>query len=281
MDGGDLQMDLAVLGPLKISLNGTSIVPAAGKLRQLLALLGLRAGQVVPVSTLMEEVWGARIPRSAHTTLQTYILQLRRRIAAALPPQSPLAAKRILLTEYGSYTLAGPMVNSDLTTFRRLAVEGGRALDAGENARAAEVLARALDLWRGPALADVPTGSVLETEALGIDEIRIHVLEQRIEADLRLGRHTAILGELQMLVAQYPFHETFSGQLMRALTSAGHTWRALEVYRRFRDTLVAELGVDPSARLQHLHQVILGGSPDGPARTVISGQAPAVRSSEI
>jgi DNA-binding SARP family transcriptional activator len=255
-------MDLAVLGPLKITLNGRSIVPSAGKPRQLLALLALRAGQVVPVPTLMEEVWGTRIPKSAHTTLQTYILQMRRRIAAALPPRSPVAAKQILLTEYGSYRLAGPVENSDLATFRRLAATGSQALAAGENAMAADVLARALDLWRGPALADVPVGSVLETETMGMDEVRTHVLEQRIEADLRLGRHAAILGELRMLVAQHPFQENFCAQLMLALSGAGHTWRALEVYRRLRDTLVGELGVEPSARLQCLHQRILGGNPD-------------------
>jgi SARP family transcriptional regulator, regulator of embCAB operon len=179
------------------------------------------------------------------------------------------------------HTTQRPYHAADLHPAAAQAHRRGFAATIALDARAAEVLGRALDLWRGPALAGVPTGSVLETEALGIDEIRIHVLEQRIEADLRLGRYTAILGELRMLVSQYPFHETFSGQLMLALTNAGHTWRALEVYRRLRDTLVAELGVEPSARLQRLHQMILGGSPDEPLRTVISGRVPAVRSSVI
>jgi len=261
MNGEAAQIDLAVLGTLKVSLNGRSIVPTAGKPRQLLALLALRAGQVVPVPTLMEELWGARIPRSAHTTLQTYILQVRRRIDAALPPRPAVAAKQILRTEYGSYRLVRPVASSDLAAFQRLAADGDRALQDGQDALAAEALGRALGLWRGPALADVPVGSVLGTETMGMEEVRTHVLEQRINADLNLGRHAVLLGELQMLVAQHPFHENFCAQLMLALSGAGHAWRALEVYRRLRDTLVGELGMEPSARLQRLHQKILGGNP--------------------
>ncbi|MGP4115172.1 AfsR/SARP family transcriptional regulator [Streptomyces sp. 4N509B] len=265
-------MDIEVLGPLNIHLHGTPIVPSAGKPRQILALLALRAGRIVPVPTLMEEIWGSRIPRSAQTTLQTYILQLRRRISAALPDGSLPSAKEILATRFGGYQLAGSVSSNDLTTFRRMTAEGSAALEAGEAGRASDVLGRALDLWRGPALVDVPRGRILETESLGMDEARTHALELRIEADLRLGRHAELLGELRMLAAEHPLNENLCAQLMIALYRSGHTWRALEVYQRLRSTLVSELGVEPSVRLKRLHQLVLGGSPPRVSETVPGGR---------
>ncbi|MFE6872762.1 BTAD domain-containing putative transcriptional regulator [Kitasatospora sp. NPDC057692] len=259
-------MDISVLGPLEIRIDGNFIVPSAGKPRQLLALLALRAGRIVQVPTLMEEAWGARIPRSAQTTLQTYVLQLRRRIAAALPAGAPQTAKEVLATRLGGYQLTGAVHESDLRTFQRLTAEGSAALDAGDARRASDALGRALRLWRGPALADVPVGPVLETEVLGMDEARTRTVELRVEADLQLGRHAEILGELRMLTARHPLHENFSAQLMIAYYRSGHTWRALETYQRLRGALVGELGVEPSRRVQRLHQLVLGGS-SGPLRS--------------
>ena len=227
-------MEIEVLGPLDIRLDGTSIVPSAGKPRQILALLALRAGRIVPVPVLMEEIWGDRIPRSAQTTLQTYILQLRRRISAARPDVRRPTAKDVLSTRFGGYLLSEPVLSSDVGTFQRLTAEGSAALERGEAGLAAEVLGRALGLWHGSALIDVPTGHVLDTEILGIEEARARALELRIEADLRLGRHAELLGELRMLVAQHPMHESFHAQLMIALCRSGHTWRALDVYQQLR-----------------------------------------------
>lgn len=265
---GGLDMEIEVLGPLDIRLDGTSIVPSAGKPRQILALLALRAGRIVTVPVLMEEIWGDRIPRSAQTTLQTYILQLRRRISAARPDvRRP--AKDVLSTRFGGYQLSEPVHSSDVGTFQRLTAEGGAALERGEAGRAAEVLGRALGLWHGSALIDVPTGHVLNTEILGIEEGRARALELRIEADLRLGRHAELLGELRMLVARHPLHESFHAQLMIALCRSGHTWRALEVYQQLRSTLVGELGVEPSDRIQRLHRQVLGGGLDKPRSTYV------------
>jgi DNA-binding SARP family transcriptional activator len=261
-------MDIKVLGPLDIRIGGTSIVPSAGKPRQLLALLALRAGRVVPVPVLMEEIWGDRIPRSAQTTLQTYILQLRRRIAPALHGGRHRTAKDVLATRFGAYQLDESVTTSDVGTFHRLTTEGASALDLGDAARAAGLLRRALALWQGPALVDVPKGGVLDTEVLGMEEERSRALELRIEAELALGRHAQLLGELRMLTARHPLHESFHAQLMIALSRSGHTWRALEAYRRLRTTLVGELGVEPSARVQRLHQSVLNGdtAPQEPAR---------------
>lgn len=250
-------MEINVLGPLTAHERGVSIVPSAAKPRQLLALLALHADRVVTVPTLMEEIWGESIPRSAATTLQTYILQLRRRIAASLEPGRH--AKDVLVTRHGGYVLRVRPGRLDYEEFDRLVAAGRRALEAGDDRTASEQLGRALSLWRGPALVDVRVGSVLELEVLRMEESRMAALERRIEADLRLGRHGELIPELQVLAARHPLHENFCGQLMVALHRAGNSWRALEAYQRLRGTLVSELGLEPSPRLQRIQQAVLSG----------------------
>ncbi|MFI9364416.1 BTAD domain-containing putative transcriptional regulator [Kitasatospora sp. NPDC053057] len=259
-------MDIEVLGQFSIREHGRSMVPSAGKPRQVLALLALRAGRIVPVPTLMEEVWGHHIPRSAATTLQTYILQLRRKITAALPASAHRSAKEVLVTCFGGYQLAVRPDSCDLAEFERLAALGNTELDGGDPRVASVQLGRALALWRGPALVDVPIGRVLETEVLGMEETRMQVLEKRIEADLLLGRHQMLLGELRMLVAQHPMNENLCALLMTALYRSGSPWRALDAFRALRRTLIDELGVEPSGRLQRLHQAVLAGDPALEAR---------------
>jgi DNA-binding SARP family transcriptional activator len=246
-----------VLGPVAIRLGGESIVPTAGKPKQVLALLALRCGRVVPVATLMEEIWGDAIPRSGATTLQTYILQLRRLIADSLPAESRLAAKELLATHFNGYQLRAEPRRFDVQEFERLASLGDAELEAGDAATASAHLARALDEWRGPALMDVPTGRVLCMEAIGMEEARMRVQEQRVLADLMLGKHSMLIPELRMLVAQHPMHENFCAMLMVAFHRSGAPWRALQVFRSLRKTLFDELGVEPSSRIQRLHQDIL------------------------
>ncbi|WP_328914222.1 MULTISPECIES: AfsR/SARP family transcriptional regulator [unclassified Streptomyces] len=253
-------MEIAVLGGLSVRYQGVSVVPSAGKPRQVLALLALRSGSMVRVPTLMEEIWGEHIPRSATTTLQTYILQLRRKISPQLAGSPQTSAKEVLSTVFGGYRLSRPRVY-DLDEFRRLAAQGAVALDVGDAQAASATLGRALALWREPALVDVPLGRVLGVEVLGIEEQRLQVLEQRIEADLLLGRDNALVSELRMLTAQHPLQESFCAQLMIALYRSGSPWRALDVFRQLRGTLNEELGVEPSPRLQRLHQAVLSGDP--------------------
>ncbi|MBT2438947.1 AfsR/SARP family transcriptional regulator [Streptomyces sp. ISL-36] len=262
-------MDVGILGPLAVRLNGQSIVPSAGKPRQLLALLAIRAERVVTVPTLMEEIWGDAIPKSAATTLQTYILHLRRKVTAALRAGRPGAApdlggdaKAVLTTCFGGYRLAVRPEDSDLREFQSLAARGSVALEAGDARAASAMLERALGLWRGTALVDVPVGRVLGVEVLGMEEQRTRVLEQRIEADLLLGRHASLLAELRMLVARHPMNENLAAQLMTALYRSGGVWRALEVFQELRRTLIEELGVEPSHRLQRLHRAVLSGEPE-------------------
>ncbi|MGK5627327.1 AfsR/SARP family transcriptional regulator [Streptomyces sp. URMC 123] len=254
-------MEIKVLGPLTAHERGVSVVPSAAKPRQILALLALQADHVVTVPTLMEEIWGEDVPRSAATTLQTYILQLRRKIAAALDGDPVRQAKDVLVTQHGGYLLQVQPGQIDVQEFEQLAASGRAAYDAGDDRAASELLGKALGMWQGPALVDVKVGSVVELEVLRLDEDRMACLERRIDADLRLGRHTEIVPELRVLVARHPMHENFCAQLMTALHRSGNAWRALQAYQRLRSTLIEELGLEPSPKLQRLHQAVLNGDP--------------------
>jgi DNA-binding SARP family transcriptional activator len=276
-------VDIDVLGTLAVRLNGVSITPTAPKPRQVLALLALRAGQVVPVGDLAEELWGSRPPRSARATLQTYILQLRELIGAALENGTGdgtgqrRPAKDVLLTVPGGYLLKGGDGTRDVREFERLAGTGYRAMDAEDYPQAARLLRQALDLWTGHALADVHAGPQLETEVKRLEESRLCALDQRVEADLRLGRHRELLAELTVLVSRYPTHETLCGQYMLALYRSGRRGEALDAYQRLRATLVRTMGLEPSLALAKLQRSILMSGPDtAPARTATRASAAPV-----
>uniref|UniRef100_UPI0006E2933D AfsR/SARP family transcriptional regulator n=1 Tax=Streptomyces atriruber TaxID=545121 RepID=UPI0006E2933D len=267
-------MDIEVLGALAVRENGLSITPTAPKPRQVLALLALHADRMVPVSALTEELWGAAPPRSARTTLQTYVLQLRELIAAALAREAvpdgaggPRSAKDVLVTMPGGYLLCGGGGASDVRTFERLAGAGYRAMDAGDCAGAARQLREALALWSGTAFADVQAGPQLQMEIKRLDESRLCALDRRIEADLRLGRHRELLAELTVLVNGYRTHESLHAQYMLALHRSGRRGEALDAYQRLRTTLVRELGLEPSARLRRLQRSILTAGHDLAAQT--------------
>lgn len=264
-------MDIDVLGALAVRENGSSITPTAPKPRQVLALLALHADQVVPVSALIGELWGSARPRSARTTLQTYVLQLRELISAALekdggdPAGERRTAKDVLVTTPGGYLLSSGGGRSDVRTFERLAGMGYRSMDAGDCRAAARQLSEALALWSGDALADVQAGAQLKMEIERLDESRLCALDQRIEADLRLGRHRELLPELTVLVNRYRTHESLYAQFMLALYRSGRRGEALDVYQRLRTTLVRELGLEPSAALRRLQQSILTATPESSA----------------
>ncbi|MFI5621698.1 BTAD domain-containing putative transcriptional regulator [Streptomyces sp. NPDC051567] len=253
-------MKIQVLGPLSAVVNGGSIVPSAGKPRQILALLSLYPGRVMPVPTLMEEIWGTDLPHSALTTLQTYILQLRRRLGTAMGPGAP-GAKEVLATRHGGYVLQVPPESVDVHAYEGLMAGGQEAFEQGDDGRAADLLRRALRLWEGPALVDVRVGPILEIEVMRLSESRLVTTERRIDVDLRLGRHTELLAELTELIARYPQHEGLHSQAMVALYRSGRQATALDVYRRLRHRLIEDLGVEPSPQLQRLHQAMLTVDP--------------------
>ncbi|MGW7360869.1 AfsR/SARP family transcriptional regulator [Streptomyces sp. NPDC054802] len=255
-------VDIGVLGPLSVEIDGQSIVPTAGKPRQLLALLALRCGRVVQVPTLMEEVWGEGIPRSGMTTLQTYVLHLRRLIVETLPEDAGLTPKDLLTTRFNGYQITVKPRTFDLAEFESLAGSGENALERGDAAAASKYLHQALELWRGPALMDVPVGRVLSMELTGLNEVRMQVLERRILSDLWLGKSATLVPELCKLVEQHPLHEKLAACLMIAYQRSGAGWRALEVFRDLRKALIGELGVEPSGRLQNLHRELLSNTTD-------------------
>lgn len=279
-------MQIDVLGVLDVKENGASIAPTAPKPRQVLALLALCADRVVPVSALIDELWAGRPPRSARTTLQTYVLQLRDLITLALnrqepgggegPAPAPRRAKDVLVTSPGGYMLVLGEGSSDVREFERLSGMGYRAADAGDFQGASRLLGQALALWTGSAFADVQTGVQLEMEARRLEEGRLCALDQRIEADLRLGRHRELLAELTVLTSRYSTHENLHAQFMLALHRSGRRGEALDVYHRLRGTLVRDLGLEPSPRLRQLQQSILVAAPETPLAA--EQQAPAAAS---
>jgi len=253
------QLTIGLLGPLSAHLNGKPVAPSAAKQRQVLALLALNAGRVVTVSTLIEELWGDNPPRSYSTTLQTYILQLRNAVEAAAPDDS--CARQALGTRHCGYLLEEGACQTDVEEFTRLVRAGREAAERGDQGAAAEQFERALALWRGPALVDARTGPILELEVASLEETRLGVLERRIEADLALGRHADMLGELTLTAARNPMNENLCMYLMIALYRSGHVGRSLEAFQRLRSVLQEDLGVEPCSRLQRLQAAILSGDP--------------------
>ncbi|GLZ36167.1 hypothetical protein Lesp02_83540 [Lentzea sp. NBRC 105346] len=242
-------MQIKILGPLEATQNGRSVLPTAAKPRQIFALLALRARQVVPVTTLIEELWGDRPPRSARTTLQTYIMQLRRGLGEN--------ASDVLVTRFGGYLLDVAPEDVDVYEFERLASAGTRAQEAGDHESAARLLTNALVVWLGPALVDTPVGEVLSIETTRLEESRLSVVESRIDAEMRIGRHHALLSELAVLTARHPMNENLCAHYMIALFRSGRQWQALDAFKSLRQTLVEELGVEPSPRLRELHRAVL------------------------
>src|SRR6266540_3113478 len=228
------------------------------QLRAVLAVLLLEAGQVVPRSRLAELLWGEPIPDGAATTLRSHILHLRRALAPKHPGQEQRA---VIVTEASSYGLRFLPEQLDATRFERLAEAGRRLLAAGDPGAAGNQLRRALDLWRGPALTDLADRPFAVRAATRLEELRMTALEARFEADLALGRHHQVTGEIEALVRLHPVRERLRGQLMLALYRSGRQAEALAAYRAARTTLVKEFGIEPSAGLQRLEHAILTQDP--------------------
>ena len=253
MDVAVQPVSIDLLSPMSVRVNGNSVTPTAAKQRKILALLALNAGRVVSTTTLTEELWGDAPPASSAAALQTYILQLRKRLSAG--------PRQLIATYHGGYLLQDAPCRTDISELDRYVGPGRAAAESGDYRTASDLLTRALALWRGPALSDVPPGRILEIEAISLEETRMGILERRVEADLALGRHADLLGELRLLTARHPMSENLSRFLMISLYRSGHSGRALSEYHRLRATLQAELGIDPSPRLQQLHDAILTHSP--------------------
>lgn len=253
-------MRYRILGPMEVS-DGTphsltDLTPRAPKLRTVLATLLVRAGEVVPFDALVDELWGDAPPRTATTTLQVYVSQLRKRLKA-LDSGHPPSGGPLIHTRSPGYVLICDASDIDRTAFEALDTRARRAYERGDAAEASVLQRRALAQWRGDFLTGTPQGTLLSATAVRLAEQRIAALELRIDADLRLGRHHDLIPELHTAVAAHPLREELYAQLMVALYRSGRQAEALQVFTGVRTLLVDELGVEPGVRLQRLQQRIL------------------------
>jgi DNA-binding SARP family transcriptional activator len=216
----------------------------------------INANQVVPVDACIDELWQSQPPNSAISTLQTYVLQIRRRLRA-----STVDDREVLATHNRSYQLHVPEEEFDRAAFESLVHRARAATTSADDELAASLFDAALGLWRGPALADIPAGPASSVYRLELEEIRFGVQEQRIESCLRLGRHDEVLGELQSLAEDHSLHENLHAQLMLALYRSGRREHAIAQFHGLRQRLLDQLGLDPVPRMQRLHEAIVAGDP--------------------
>lgn len=250
-------MQYRILGPLEVVDDDRRRVDLGGpKQRALLAILLLRANEVVSHDTLVDELWGESPPPTATKTLQAYVSRLRKAVATDVA-----AGDAVLETRGRGYVLHVPPDALDAAEFERLVEEGRRALARDDPRRAVERLKTALALWRGPALAGLQLELVAQADVGRLEELHLAALEDRIEADLALGRDVELIPELEALVDRHPLRERLRGQLMLALYRADRQAQALEVFQRGRQLLAQELGLQPGEALRELERQILDQAP--------------------
>src|SRR5580700_8217671 len=242
-------MRFRLLGPLEIRAGEDWLGIGAPKWRSVLAALLINAGQIVPVDTLINEVWGETPPAKAGNLISIYVLRLRRLLGDT--------DSTLLVTRAPGYLLRLAPGDTDAQVFESLVREGRRAYAAGDPERAAAQLAEALALWHGSPLADVPATTLVETEAERLTDLRLDAAELRITAELACGSHAQVIPELRRLLADHSLRENLWLLLMRALDGAGRHAEALEAYGQARGVLAEELGVDPGAELRQYYAELL------------------------
>ncbi|MEV5754243.1 BTAD domain-containing putative transcriptional regulator [Actinoallomurus sp. NPDC052308] len=266
-------MRFGILGPLQVrASDGAPISVGGPRVRSLLALLLLDAGRVVTAERLIDGLYGVEPPAGTSNALQSQVSRLRRGLGAADGPRD--------LVEFhpAGYRLAVDPDQVDALRFERLARDGRRALADGDPGRAAALLRAGLDLWRGPALADVAAAPFAGAQVARLEEVRLEAFEDHAEARLMLGDHRDLVIELREQVAAHPLRERLRGLLMRALYGAGRQAEALAVFEDARHTLADQLGADPSPELVQVHLAVLRADPSLTAdRPQERPSAPATR----
>ena len=274
-------MRFGILGPLQaVGDDGRELVLGGRMPRAVLALLLLRANEVVSSDQLVEELWAGAPPASGAKGLHVHVSRLRRALSAG---HSDPDGERLVTTAGGYVLRVGPE-ELDVQRCERLIGEGRSLLAAGRPDQALAALSGAVELWRGDALADFQYDAFAQGEIARLGELRAAVLEERIAVEMLLGREAQVLGELERLVRDYPYRERLRGQLMLALYRTGRQAEALGAYRAARSALVDELGIEPSVELRQLHEAILAqdetllqtdpGQPAAPTGVTTDGRAP-------
>jgi YVTN family beta-propeller protein len=243
-----------LLGIIEASVGGEPLPIGGPRQRSVLADLALHAGRTVATAQLIDDIWGVHAPASATHTVETYVSRLRQVLAPGSDP--------VVVTRPTGYMLATAPDSVDLWQFRDLAAKGNAAADRGDAETAASWLAGALAKWHGPALADIRQApfAAVTAEALGREQLT--VAEKLMDVRLSMGEHAAIVPELERLVGESPYRERLHAQLMIALYRSGRQAEALAAFRRARNQLVRELGIEPGPELCDLELAILRHSPD-------------------
>jgi YVTN family beta-propeller protein len=261
-------MDYRILGPLEVRDSDRPLALGGEKQRALLALLLLHAGEVVSADRLIDDLWGERSPAGALKALQVHVSRLRKALDAdggVLPDadgdSSTTASGPVVVTRGHGYVLRLEPGELDLDRFQAVVEAGRQALAQGDPVRASQSLRAGLGLWRGPPLADFTYEAFAQAPIAKLEELRLSAIEDCVEADLALGRHEQLVGELTAMVKQNPLRERLRMQLMLALYRCGRQAEALDVYQEFRRGLAEELGLDPSQRMQQLEAAILARDP--------------------
>ncbi|MFJ6895157.1 AfsR/SARP family transcriptional regulator [Streptomyces hokutonensis] len=247
----------SVLGPVRAWRGAQELDLGSPQQRAVLAALLLRRGRPVPLTELLDAVWGEEQPAASVSVLRTYVSRLRK----VLEPGRDASQVPSLIVSVGDgYIVRLPTDALDLAVFEQRVAEAKTLRAAGELSIAADLLHTALDRWQGAALAGLP-GPLAESEGSRLNEEHLGALEIRLDLDVELGRHDEVIAELISLSGKHPLREQLCQLLMLALYRSGRQAEALETYRRTRSTLVAELGIEPGAPLQDLHDRILAADP--------------------
>ena len=252
-------MEFRALGDLQVVEDGQALALGPHQQRAILALLVLSSGEVVSADRLIEALWGERPTASAGKTVQVYISRLRKTLNGAQAATS--SSGELIVTVDHGYVLRVDPANVDVRVFERLLDRGRDAFGDHEFDAAATVLRQALGLWRGAPLADFTFDAFAAADIARLQELRLEALEIRIDADLALGRHAALVAELEALTTEHPLRERLRAARMLALYRCGREPEALELYRETRRLLVDELGMEPSPALRELHDAILRQDP--------------------
>lgn len=251
-------MEFRILGPLEVRDRGLLLPLGGAKQRALLAILLINANKVVAVDRLIDLLWDEEPPETANNVLQVYVSQFRK----LLEPQHPRGTPyQVLVSQPPGYLLKLGPGQLDAVQFEKLLEKGRGAMARRDPLTAATTLRNALGLWRGTALADVAGEPFAVAEVARLTDLRLHALEERIDADLAMGGHADTVGELQALVAEHPLRERLCGQLMLALYRSGRQAEASDVYQRIQEALVDQLGMAPGPKLQQLLRKILNQDP--------------------
>jgi DNA-binding SARP family transcriptional activator/CheY-like chemotaxis protein len=251
-------LEFRLLGRVEAYRDGQPVETGGPKQRAVLASLLLRVGRVVSVEQLIDDLWSDRPPARAAATVQVFVSQLRR---ALEPERARGAAARVLVTASPGYLLDVEPAAVDAHAFTELVARGREALAGGDPGRAAELLLRAEAMPRGPVMADVPATPFVEAAGARLTELRLGAVEDRIDAELALGRHAALVAELEQMARRHPLRERPRAQLMIGLYRCGRQAEALASYRETRALLRDELGIEPGARLRELEQAVLRQDP--------------------